>query len=63
MERDIQQLFSGMSVREGAGVKLTRLFSHDQATSTDPFLLLDHFNTDNPDDYLPGFPYHPHRGI
>ena len=48
---------------EGAGVKLKRVFGYDTRYETDPFLLLDHFGSDNPKDYLAGFPWHPHRGI
>jgi len=48
---------------EGAGVKLKRVFGFDTRYETDPFLLLDHFGSDNPKDYLAGFPWHPHRGI
>jgi redox-sensitive bicupin YhaK (pirin superfamily) len=47
---------------EGAGVKLQRAFGYADP-SLDPFLLLDDFSSDNPNDYLPGFPWHPHRGI
>ena len=48
---------------EGAGVRLKRVFGYDETTYLDPFLLLDHFGSDNPKDYLAGFPWHPHRGI
>jgi redox-sensitive bicupin YhaK (pirin superfamily) len=47
---------------EGAGVRLRRAFGYADP-SLDPFLLLDDFSSDNPNDYLPGFPWHPHRGI
>jgi len=47
---------------EGAGVRLRRAFGYADS-SLDPFLLLDDFSSDNPNDYLPGFPWHPHRGI
>jgi redox-sensitive bicupin YhaK (pirin superfamily) len=40
-----------------------RIFAHDHTKLTDPFLLLDHFGSNNPDDYIKGFPWHPHRGI
>lgn len=56
-------ILQGHSTYDGAGVKLNRIFSHGQAELTDPFLLLDHFGSDNPDDYIKGFPWHPHRGI
>ena len=47
---------------EGAGVRLKRVFGYADP-SLDPFLLLDDFHSDNPDDYIAGFPWHPHRGI
>ncbi len=60
MEKIILQ---GQSTYDGAGVKLNRIFAHDHTKLTDPFLLLDHFGSDNPADYIKGFPWHPHRGI
>ncbi len=48
---------------EGAGVHLNRAFGHNQVPQYDPFLMLDDFHTSNPEDYLAGFPWHPHRGI
>ncbi|MGI9507973.1 MAG: pirin family protein, partial [Geminicoccaceae bacterium] len=48
---------------EGAGVKLHRAFGFNEPEMFDPFLLLDDFRNDNPDDYRAGFPWHPHRGI
>jgi quercetin 2,3-dioxygenase len=56
-------IMQGRSTYDGAGVKLKRVFAHDHTELTDPFLLLDHFGSDNPDDYVKGFPWHPHRGI
>ena len=56
-------ILQGHSTYDGAGVKLKRIFAHDHTKHTDPFLLLDHFGSDNPDDYVKGFPWHPHRGI
>lgn len=56
-------IIQGHSTYDGAGVKLTRIFAHDHTKLTDPFLLLDHFGSDNPADYVKGFPWHPHRGI
>jgi redox-sensitive bicupin YhaK (pirin superfamily) len=50
-------------VSEGAGVRLQRSMPSLSLDYLDPFLLFDHFGTDNPDDYLAGFPLHPHRGI
>ena len=52
-----------MPTLEGAGVKIHRAFGFHDTALTDPFLLLDDFRGDNPDDYLAGFPWHPHRGI
>jgi hypothetical protein len=48
---------------DGAGVRLHRDFGHAEATQMDPFLLLDFFQSENPDDFMAGFPWHPHRGI
>ena len=48
---------------EGAGVKLKRVLGNDEDSTLDPFLLLDHFGSDNPEDYIKGFPWHPHRGM
>jgi redox-sensitive bicupin YhaK (pirin superfamily) len=56
-------ILQGHSTYDGAGVKLKRIFSRDHTKQTDPFLLLDHFGSDNPEDYIKGFPWHPHRGI
>jgi quercetin 2,3-dioxygenase len=56
-------IIQGHATYDGAGVKLKRIFANDNAERTDPFLLLDHFGSDNPDDYVKGFPWHPHRGI
>jgi redox-sensitive bicupin YhaK (pirin superfamily) len=59
-------IISGFSIethRRGAGVKLRRAFGFGNTTDFDPFLLLDDFRNENPDDYLAGFPWHPHRGI
>ena len=48
---------------DGAGVKLRRVLGHHPEARIDPFLMLDYFSSDNPDDYLEGFPAHPHRGF
>ncbi|MGC8561773.1 MAG: pirin family protein [Thermoplasmata archaeon] len=57
-------ILKGKEVRDGAGVKLSRLFgSPGTFEFTDPFLLLDYFGSDRPEDYEMGFPWHPHRGI
>ncbi|NHJ47827.1 MAG: pirin family protein [Asgard group archaeon] len=62
-ERLIKKILASRATREGAGVKLQRVFGFNQVPMFDPFLLLDHFGSDNPKDYLAGFPWHPHRGI
>jgi redox-sensitive bicupin YhaK (pirin superfamily) len=48
---------------EGSGVRVKRAFGFDHTPLLDPFLLLDDFHSDNPDDYISGFPWHPHRGM
>ncbi|MDR6992630.1 pirin family protein [Luteimonas sp. 3794] len=53
----------GMPASDGAGVKLTRVIGSPQLPDFDPFLMLDEFGTDRPEDYLAGFPEHPHRGF
>ncbi len=63
MRRGIRQIFTGTPITEGAGVKLRRLFSSFEAELFDPFLMLDDFRSDTPEDFLKGFPWHPHRGI
>ncbi|ACS80882.1 pirin family protein [Maridesulfovibrio salexigens] len=63
MRREIKQIFYGEPVHEGAGVKLHRAFGYFEASLFDPFLMLDDFRSDKPEDYLKGFPWHPHRGI
>jgi redox-sensitive bicupin YhaK (pirin superfamily) len=61
--RPIKQIIQTRSTVEGAGVKLQRAFGFGKTKEFDPFLLLDDFRNDNPDDYRAGFPWHPHRGI
>ena len=61
--RPIREIIHTKATIEGAGVKLQRAFGFGNTTEFDPFLLLDDFRNDNPDDYLAGFPWHPHRGI
>jgi len=61
--RGIRTVFKSKPTTEGAGVRLKRVFGYNEVELMDPFLLLDHFGSDNPDDYLKGFPWHPHRGI
>ncbi|AEA12518.1 pirin-like protein [Thermoproteus uzoniensis 768-20] len=61
---DVEYLVAGSWTRDGAGVKLYRVFGDPVlAELTDPFLLLDHFGSRYPHEYLAGFPWHPHRGI
>ena len=61
--RAVKSIVQSRPTREGAGVHLRRAFGFGDTTEYDPFLLLDDFRNDNPDDYLAGFPWHPHRGI
>jgi hypothetical protein len=61
--RKIQKIFKSKPTMEGAGVRLKRAFGFYQVPLLDPFLLLDDFHSNHPDDYLKGFPWHPHRGI
>ena len=61
--RPIKQVLQAKPTMEGAGVKLQRAFGFGNTSEFDPFLLLDDFRNENPEDYLAGFPWHPHRGI
>ncbi len=61
--RKIEKVWKSKPTVEGAGVHLRRAFGFHEVPQLDPFLLLDDFHSDNPKDYLPGFPWHPHRGI
>ena len=61
--RPVAQIVKPEPVVEGAGVHLRRSIGTRQLDHLDPFLLLDHFESVRPEDYEPGFPYHPHRGI
>jgi redox-sensitive bicupin YhaK (pirin superfamily) len=61
--RNIKTVIRGKATIEGAGVRLKRAFGNNEVPLFDPFLLLDDFHSDNPADYLKGFPWHPHRGI
>jgi redox-sensitive bicupin YhaK (pirin superfamily) len=61
--RRISKLMKAAPTIEGAGVHLKRVFGYHQVPQLDPFLLLDDFHSDDPDLYLMGFPWHPHRGI
>lgn len=61
--RRVEQLVAGTATSDGAGVRLTRLLTQNLQRRLDPFLMLDAFGSDNPDDYIAGFPDHPHRGF
>src|SRR5580765_2821616 len=61
--RPVKRLVKAKPTLEGAGVHLKRAFGFGNTSDFDPFLLLDDFRNDVPDDYLAGFPWHPHRGI
>ena len=61
--RPVKRIIEATPHIEGAGVKLKRAFGFGDTQEFDPFLLFDDFRNDNPDDYLAGFPWHPHRGI
>ena len=61
--RPVKRLVQSKPTLEGAGVHLRRAFGFGNTTDFDPFLLLDDFRNDVPEDYLAGFPWHPHRGI
>jgi len=61
--RPIKRIIEAKPTMEGAGVKLRRAFGFGSTEEFDPFLLLDDFRNENPEDYIAGFPWHPHRGI
>jgi quercetin 2,3-dioxygenase len=61
--RKINRILQGQPTSDGAGVKLTRIFGFYEEGLLDPFLLLDFFGSDRPEDYMAGFPWHPHRGM
>lgn len=63
MKRDIVRTLRGIATQDGAGVKLTRIIGQPAQGSLDPFLMLDFFGSDTLQDYLAGFPSHPHRGF
>jgi redox-sensitive bicupin YhaK (pirin superfamily) len=61
--RQVERLVVGQPTSDGAGVKLERVLTQNLQRRLDPFLMLDHFSSDNPEDYGAGFPEHPHRGF
>jgi redox-sensitive bicupin YhaK (pirin superfamily) len=61
--RSVERLIAGQPTSDGAGVALTRVLTQPLQRRLDPFLMLDAFGTDNPQDYIGGFPDHPHRGF
>ena len=62
-QRQVKKIIEGIKTTDGAGVNLTRIIGGPEFNMLDPFLLLDEFGSDNPDDYIAGFPPHPHRGF
>ena len=63
MTSKVKQVIKGVDAQDGAGVKLVRVLGKDNVVDFDPFLLMDSFDSTNPEDYIKGFPMHPHRGI
>src|SRR5690242_19651953 len=63
LTRGVSRVVRGMPTSDGAGVKLTRVIGQPRLQDLDPFLMLDEFGTENPRDYIAGFPAHPHRGF
>ena len=61
--RTVERMVAGQATSDGAGVKLTRVLTQNLQHRLDPFLMLDAFGSDHPDDYIAGFPDHPHRGF
>lgn len=61
--RGVERLVRGRETTDGAGVRLTRVLTHDLQRRLDPFLMLDAFRNEHADDYIGGFPNHPHRGF
>ncbi len=63
MRREIKTKVKGFRTKDGAGVNLVRVLGHDTVKEFDPILMLDSFDSVDPDEYTAGFPFHPHRGI
>ncbi|MEA5056800.1 MAG: pirin family protein [Anaerotignum propionicum] len=63
MERKVKRQITGFPTQDGAGVKLVRVLGLETTAEYDPILMLDSFDSTNPQDYIAGFPMHPHRGI
>ena len=63
VQRKIINIITGMKTSDGAGVNLTRIMGSPELNMLDPFLLLDEFGSNDPNDYIAGFPHHPHRGF
>ena len=63
MKREIEKIITGVKGSDGDGVSLTRIIPSPELDMLDPFLLMDAFNSDKPQDYIGGFPAHPHRGF
>lgn len=61
--RKVKKISKGMRATDGAGVKLVRVFGYYDTKDYDPFLMFDAFDSSDPEDYIKGFPWHPHRGI
>ncbi|MDR0911301.1 MAG: pirin family protein [Methanobrevibacter sp.] len=61
--KNIKKRITGQATQDGAGVKLIRVLGYENVKDIDPFLMLDAFDSTNPEDYIAGFPMHPHRGI
>ena len=60
---EVKKIIKALNASDGAGVKLKRSIGTPEADYIDPFLMLDEFGSENKDDYVAGFPPHPHRGI
>jgi redox-sensitive bicupin YhaK (pirin superfamily) len=61
--RNVRKVLKSRPTLEGAGVRLRRAFGYQHVAQLDPFLLLDDIHSSDPEDYIKGFPWHPHRGI